>query len=66
MNPKVIHETIINTSECQECVYSDINYIDKSKIYINCSKKEKQYFYGQCIPCSYKKKKEKKEEKDIE
>jgi len=48
---------MINTSECEECIYGTINEEDKSKIIVYCSNKDKEYYFGQCIPCENKRKK---------
>ena len=52
---------MILTSECENCVYGEIFLYkirgrDVEKV--RCSYKEKEYFYGQCIPCEHKQKKE--------
>ena len=43
---------MITTDECEKCKYSQIEEINKGTIYVNCSLKEKRYFYGQCVPCN--------------
>lgn len=45
---------MINTSECEECVYGTIDETDKSKITIECGMKNKTYIYGQYVPCESK------------
>lgn len=47
-------ENVIITSECEECIYSNIDESNKSKIIIHCNKKRKDYIWGQCIPCEDK------------
>ena len=47
---------MILTSECEECEYGSIDESSKSKIKVKCSYKNKEYHYGQCIPCEDKKK----------
>lgn len=49
---------MIITSECEQCIHSIINEEDKSRIKIYCNIKDKTYYWGQCIPCDYKEKKE--------
>lgn len=45
---------MIITSECENCTYSIINDMDRSKVKVYCKIKDKTYYYGQCIPCEYK------------
>ena len=45
---------MIITSECEQCIHSTINDINKSKVKIYCSVKDKTYYWGQCIPCEYR------------
>lgn len=48
----------INTSKClKECIYASINDTDKSKIIVHCAARNKDYIYGQRIPCEDKVKK---------
>lgn len=42
---------MINTSECESCKYALINDTDKSKVIVFCLVKQKEYYYGACIPC---------------
>lgn len=57
---------MIITSECEQCTQSIINDEDKAKVTIYCRAKEKTYYFGQCIPCDYKKQdyKKRKERKN--
>lgn len=48
--------SMIITSECEECIHSTINDIDKARIKIYCNMKDKTYYWGQCVPCEYKEK----------
>lgn len=45
---------MINTSECEFCTHSLLNEENKAKIMVYCRVKDKNYIYGQCIPCDYK------------
>lgn len=47
---------MINTSECEECRYGSIDDSNKAIVKVHCNKKEKIYYYGQCIPCEDKEK----------
>lgn len=47
---------MIITSECEECIHSTINDTNKARVKIHCKVKDKTYYWGQCIPCDYKKK----------
>lgn len=42
--------------DCRYCVY--INEESRKNIKVYCTIKEKEYRYGQCIPCELKTKKE--------
>ena len=50
---------MIITSECETCAYGIINDENKARVKVYCSDKEKEYYFGTCIPCdNYIKKKE--------
>lgn len=42
---------MINTSECESCLHSEVDESNKAKIMVYCRIKDKWYIYGQCIPC---------------
>ena len=46
---------MIITSECEQCIHSTINEEDKARVRVYCKVKDKTYYWGQCIPCDYKK-----------
>lgn len=48
---------MIITSECEECRYGSIDDSNKARVKVYCSYRDKYYFYGQCIPCEDKEKK---------
>ena len=48
---------MIITSECEQCIHSTINEEDKARVKVYCNVKDKTYYFGQCIPCEYKKNK---------
>ncbi|MCM1232291.1 MAG: hypothetical protein NC489_19385 [Ruminococcus flavefaciens] len=48
---------MILTSECEECIYGIINDDDKARVKVKCVYKDKEYYFGQCIPCENKTKK---------
>lgn len=50
---------MINTNVCEFCEYGEVYDNDKSRVMVFCSKKQKMYFYGQCIPCDENPKKRK-------
>lgn len=52
---------MILTSECEQCNNSVINNEDKAKVTVYCSAKDKTYYWGQCIPCSFRDPKPKQE-----
>lgn len=47
---------MILTSECEKCDYGIIDDSNKARIKVKCLQKNKEYYYGQCIPCDNKKK----------
>jgi len=47
-------EKMILTSECEKCTYCILDENDKAKIIIHCTAKNKDYIYGQRIPCKDK------------
>lgn len=49
---------MILTSECEHCPQSIINDEDKARIKVYCNIKDKTYYWGQCIPCDYKERRE--------
>lgn len=44
---------MIITSQCESCRHCIINDENKAKIKVICLKKDKTYYFGQCIPCDY-------------
>lgn len=48
----------ILTSECESCLYGTVDDADKARVKVYCSYKDKTYYYGQCINCNNKRKKE--------
>jgi hypothetical protein len=44
---------VILTSECEKCKYGSTKTDDKARLKVWCSYKEKEYFFGACIPCDY-------------
>lgn len=48
--------SMILTSECEKCDYGIIDDSDKARIKVKCLQKNKEYYYGQCIPCDSKRK----------
>lgn len=50
---------IINTNECEHCEYGEINDKNKARIIVHCKARNKNYSYGQCVPCEDKKVKRK-------
>lgn len=51
--------TMILTSECEECIHGIIDDSNKAHIKVKCMDKNKEYYYGQCVPCENKTKKKK-------
>ena len=50
-------ENTITTNECEDCKYGTVDYLDKARLPVYCSYKDKTYTYGQRIPCDYYEKK---------
>lgn len=42
---------MIITDQCESCKHGTIDDRNKARIKVMCSKKEKMYYFGQCIPC---------------
>ena len=49
---------MICTSECVKCIHCVLNDTDRANIRVYCMLKEKEYHYGQKIPCENYTKKE--------
>lgn len=49
-------KTII-TSECEFCKYGTVDDTNKVRVMVHCGYKNKDYFYGQCVPCENMEKK---------
>ena len=47
---------IICGRDCEDCLYSIINDVNKARVKVYCSQKDKEFYWGQCIPCENKKK----------
>lgn len=45
---------IIAGKDCAECIYANIDESDKAKLTTYCAYKNKNYIWGQCIPCDNK------------
>lgn len=50
--------------DCNNCVF--LNEDSKRNIKVFCRAKEREYYYGQCIPCEFKIKKKKVVNEDEE
>lgn len=46
-------ETIL-TSECESCIHGVLNERNRSKIIVHCNLKNRDYIYGQRVPCDRK------------
>lgn len=46
-----IEKGTICTSDCVTCIYCTLDESNKAKVKIQCSKKNKEYYYGQMIFC---------------
>lgn len=49
-----MNQKIILSNECEKCIYGIIDERNKAKIIVHCKLKNKNYFYGQRIPCDHK------------
>lgn len=45
---------IIVGQDCLDCQYATIDETDKARVRVHCDARDKQYYYGQCIPCEDK------------
>ena len=52
--------SVITTSKCPECKYCVLNQEDKKNVIVHCNARNKDYHYGQRIPCEDMEKKERK------
>ena len=43
---------VILTSLCETCKYGTVNEEDKARVKVYCSYKEKEFYFGQCVPCT--------------
>ena len=57
--------SMIITAECEQCVYGELFKVGKIEK-VRCLYKEKEYYYGQCIPCEHKQKKRGESEENSE
>lgn len=39
---------------CEDCMHATINEESKSRITVHCGAKDKDYIWGQCVPCDQK------------
>lgn len=42
---------IIAGKECEKCIYATIDETDKSRIRVYCDARDRQYYWGQNVPC---------------
>ncbi len=45
---------MILTSECEKCIYGVSDDSNKARVKVKCAQKEKEFYYGQCVPCDSK------------
>lgn len=57
-------KTII-TSECEFCKYGTVDDTNKVRVMVHCGYKNKDYFYGQCVPCENMEKKLNRNQEDV-
>lgn len=48
--------SMILTSECEQCDFGIVDDSNKSCIKVRCIDKNKEYYYGQYVPCDNKNK----------
>lgn len=48
---------IIIGKDCEKCRFGIVDETNKARIKVYCSIKEKWYWWGQCIPCDNREKK---------
>lgn len=54
--------SMILTSECEQCDFGVIDDSNKSCIKVRCTDKNKEYYYGQYVPCDSMKKRRSNEQ----
>lgn len=42
---------IIITSICEKCKFGTVDDSNKARVKVFCSYKEREYHFGQCVPC---------------
>lgn len=45
---------MILTTECEKCRYGILDESNKAKITVHCKRKNRNYIYGQMVPCDSK------------
>ena len=45
---------IICGKDCEQCKFCTLDESNSAKIKIHCEVKNKDFYWGQCIPCEYK------------
>lgn len=55
---------MIITSECEDCRFGTVFENEKNRLKVYCAVKDKEYYFGQCIPCENKSKRVEGEECD--
>ncbi len=54
---------IIAGKDCESCIYSLVKDEDISKVKVYCKCKDKEYYWGTCIPCEVREVKKQNENK---
>ena len=47
---------IVAGVDCENCIYSTIDDTNKARIRVYCDARDRQYWWGQNVPCEDKKK----------
>lgn len=45
--------TTVLTSDCENCKYGNIDEENKARVRVHCDIKNKNYYFGQYIPCDF-------------
>ena len=53
---------MIITSECENCIYGEVYCTEKKILKVHCDKRDRHYYFGQCIPCEDRVKRKDEEE----
>ncbi len=54
---------IIAGKDCEPCIHGIVKDQDKARVKVYCECKDREYYWGTCIPCEVRKVKKQNEDK---